>query len=219
MADEQNTPTKTSWLSHPLTSVLIGFILTGVVGSLITQHFFDRRQAEQLRAKFIENRQKVIESVSRYTIERLTRTELFVNALTSTAPTSDKNLHKRKEQYDEAYLKWKTESSVVLLIAKDLLSPSGYQLFQRYLEVKLHQNMLTPAHACMQQAYTNRAQMEQARQILTDCRIETLLQQANACVKALTELLHELTADGAGVGQKTAAQRAKLSQEIDEQCS
>ena len=219
MADEQNPPTKTSWLTHPLTSALIGFLLTGVVGSIITQHFFDRRQAEQLQAKFIENRQKVIESISRHVIERLTRAELFVNVLTSTASASEKNLHRRKDQYDEAYLKWKTESPVALLIAKDLMSPSGYQLFQRYIEVKLHQNMLTPAHACMQQAYTNRAQMEQARQILTDCRIETLLQQANACVKALTELLHELTADGAGVGQRRAAQRAKPSQGIDEQCS
>ena len=42
---------RTSWLKHPLVNVVLRFILTGVLGTAITQHFLDQREQERLRAQ------------------------------------------------------------------------------------------------------------------------------------------------------------------------
>ena len=42
---------QSSWLRHPLVTMVLGFILTGVLGTAITQHFLDQREQEKLRAQ------------------------------------------------------------------------------------------------------------------------------------------------------------------------
>jgi hypothetical protein len=46
-----SNPEQRKWYEHPLANVLVGFLLAGVLGTAITQHFMDRREKEKLRAQ------------------------------------------------------------------------------------------------------------------------------------------------------------------------
>ena len=52
MADEK--PAKKRWYEHPLANMLVGFLLTGVLGTALTQHFMDRREKEKLEQPGVE---------------------------------------------------------------------------------------------------------------------------------------------------------------------
>ena len=45
---EDKTEKKKSWVSHPLTTMIAGFLLTGVLGTALTQNFMDRRERKNL---------------------------------------------------------------------------------------------------------------------------------------------------------------------------
>lgn len=59
-----------SRLRHPLVSLVLGFILTGVLGTAITQHFLDRREQEKLRAQVSLDHKQVIQQFIKLNEER-----------------------------------------------------------------------------------------------------------------------------------------------------
>ena len=75
------TADRTNWLSHPLVSVVIGFILTGVLGTAITQHFLDRREQEKLRAQVALDRKEAIQQFAKLNQGRKVRAKKMLKAL------------------------------------------------------------------------------------------------------------------------------------------
>jgi hypothetical protein len=57
-------PEQRKWYEHPLANVLVGFLLTGVLGTALTQHFMDRREREKLRAQAALDRKEVVVALS-----------------------------------------------------------------------------------------------------------------------------------------------------------
>jgi len=64
---------RTTWLKHPLVNMVIGFILTGVLGTAITQHFLDQREQERLRAQVALDTKQAIQQFSKLNEERKVR--------------------------------------------------------------------------------------------------------------------------------------------------
>src|ERR1051325_6027027 len=91
-------------LAHPLTLTFIGFLLTGVLGTLLVK-FFDNlskeREIEQTRHTRAVD--AVIE-LSTLINDRRTRAVLVASAIVRRA--SSKEIEARKLAYDEAYVRW-----------------------------------------------------------------------------------------------------------------
>lgn len=231
---DNEPPGKLGWLSHPIANVIVGFFLTGVVGTLFTQHFFDRRQDEQLRAHHLQHRKEVIEFIAQRVAGFQMRAELLVNDIQNSASKyeirkqkqayddafSKYEVRRQKRAYDDAFIKWRTDNPAVLLLIKDLLNPAEYQRFRQSVISKLHTGAIAPVRECLQKAYASAAHPEQAAEILEACDIRGRLQIINRCANAIAEQLHELTAEVAGVGAKTNAdRRTELEQQVERQCS
>jgi uncharacterized membrane protein (DUF106 family) len=74
---------RTTWLRHPLVNMVIGFILTGVLGTAITQHFLDQREQERLRAQVALDTKQAIQQFAKLNEERKVRAEMMLKALES----------------------------------------------------------------------------------------------------------------------------------------
>ena len=74
---------RTSWLRHPLVSMVLGFILTGILGTAITQHFLDQREQERLRAQVALDTKQAIQQFSKLNEEQKVRAEMMLRALRS----------------------------------------------------------------------------------------------------------------------------------------
>jgi hypothetical protein len=66
-----------NFLRHPLATMLIGFVLTGVVGTVLTNHFANLRQQEAKAIEQREVRRKAVLEASRLFSERLGRAEML----------------------------------------------------------------------------------------------------------------------------------------------
>ena len=103
-----------------MTKVIVGFLLTGVVGTALTQYLFDRRQDEQLRAQRAQDRQDAVDIAIQLTGEGQIRIELL-----GEAPLRDEALEEIDRlggaQEDDA-IEWRKEVPRLLLSARDLLS-------------------------------------------------------------------------------------------------
>jgi hypothetical protein len=63
--------------------MVIGFILTGVLGTAITQHFLDQREQERLRAQVALDTKQAIQQFAKLNEERKVRAEMMLKALES----------------------------------------------------------------------------------------------------------------------------------------
>ena len=66
---------------HPLAGVFLGFLMTGVLGAALTNHFSTLRQREAEVTQLRESRRKAVLDLSRFYSERFTRAEMLLAAL------------------------------------------------------------------------------------------------------------------------------------------
>jgi hypothetical protein len=111
---------RTSWLKHPLVNMVIGFILTGVLGTAITQHFLDQREQERLRAQVVLDTKQAIQQFSKLNEERKVRAEMVLIALRS--DSNSDAVKTARQEYEKAYVAWSVErSGTHLLLSKPAL--------------------------------------------------------------------------------------------------
>ena len=108
---------RAEWLRHPLVNIVLGFILTGVLGTAITQHFLDQREQEKLRAQLAIDKKQAIIQFSRINEERRVRGELVLNALRANANSDE--LKAAKQAYEKAYVTWSVERPATLLLFRE----------------------------------------------------------------------------------------------------
>jgi hypothetical protein len=68
-------------LRHPVGAMLVGFLLTGVVGTMLSNHLADQRQQEADANLQREARRKAVLEFSRMMSEQVTRMEMLAAAL------------------------------------------------------------------------------------------------------------------------------------------
>ena len=177
-------------LKHPLANVLIGFLLTGVVGSALTQHFIAQRSMQQMQAELSNVRKASIAKLSALNAEYLARAEMLFNAVERGDEDAAAEL---KGAYREAALRWRSESSPALMAAREVLPAEVYPKFRDRLRSELHDRFLVPLGACLETARARMAEGSDVTAVLEQCRARDTIQRAAACSQSLLDTLYELS--------------------------
>jgi hypothetical protein len=181
---------RTTWLEHPLASVVLGFILTGVIGTAITQHFLDRREQEKLRAQGALDRKQAIHQFSKLNEERKVRADMMLKALRSNS--NDDELKTARQEYEKAYVTWSVERPSTLLLFRDLLSSENYQLVETRFTESLVGKIFSPIRLCLTTSLGHGNDREAVNRTLEACRIDELLELSSTCSLALAAAVSDL---------------------------
>jgi hypothetical protein len=181
---------RTTWLEHPLASVVLGFILTGVIGTAITQHFLDRREQEKLRAQGALDRKQAIHQFSKLNEERKVRADMMLKALRSNS--NDDELKTARQEYEKAYVTWSVERPSMLLLFRDLLSSENYQLVETRFTESLVGKIFSPIRLCLTTSLGHGNDREAVNRTLEACRIDELLELSSTCSLALAAAVSDL---------------------------
>ena len=218
MTNHQEPREKRSLLHHPLTNVIVGFLLTGVVGTALTQYFFDRRQDEQLRAQRAQARQDALDIAIQITAESQIRIEQLAEALLGDEPRDE--IDRLAKEQEDAAVEWRRELPRLLLLAKDLLADSEYKVFRKNVENRLKEEKLDPLRQCLKDALAHAGDVDSIRRIVGDCRFREGMEAAAVCTEALLSGLHEMTAADGGVGSGIGeTKRRDIAEHLKDACA
>jgi hypothetical protein len=184
------TTDRADWLKHPLVSVVLGFILTGVLGTAITQQFLDRREQEKLSAQMALDRKQAIQQFSKLNEERKVRAEMMLRALRS--DPRDDEAKDAIQAYEKAYIAWSVERPGTLLLFRDLLSSENYQLVAAAFNESLVEKIFRPIRRCLTTSLGHGDDREAVSKSLEACHIDELLELSSACSLALASAVSDL---------------------------
>jgi hypothetical protein len=205
-------------LKHPLANVIIGFVLTGVLGTSLTQYYISQRERQARQLELSTTRKQSIAELSALNAEYLARAELFLAAVNRGDDGSAKEL---KKMFDDAAVRWRTETSPTLMAARDVLPPEIYVQFREQLSVVFRERFLVPFGECLERGRKVLAESGDVATVLADCRAGAYLSQAGACSQTLLDMLYELS--GYTVGGRVEAalrvNRDKYREALQEACA
>jgi hypothetical protein len=211
-------PEKRSMWSHPMTNVIVGFVLTGVVGTALTQYFFDRRQDEQLRAQRAQDRQDALDIAIQLTGESQIRIELLGEALLRDEPQEE--IYRLKEQQEDAAIEWRKEVPRLLMLARDLLGDAEYDRFRMNIETRMKEEKLDPLRRCLNEAYAQAGDIDAVKRTVEQCRFEERIGAVADCAEALLGGLHQMTAAVGAVNREMdEARRQELGEQVSQACT
>lgn len=205
------------WLKHPLASIVAGFILTGVLGTAITQHFLDRRAQETLRAQLALDRKTAVQQFSKLNEARKVRAEVLLQKLRG---SNDDELKSAKQEYEKAYVAWSVERQAMLLLFRDLLAPEDYQFVQASFKESLVERIFEPIRRCLTASFGHRDDRAAVVKALKDCRIDELIEHSGTCSLALAAAVSDLAgvhSEWASAAQ-TAETRKRAQESIRKHC-
>lgn len=181
---------RTTWLRHPLVSMVLGFILTGVLGTAITQHFLDQREQEKLRAQTALDRKQAIQQFSSLNEARKVRAEIMLKALRG--DSDDDAVKTARQEYEKAYVAWSVERPGTLLLFRDLLSSENYQLVETRFTESLVGKIFSPIRLCLTTSLGHGDDRAAVHRTLEACRIDELLELSSTCSLALAAAVSDL---------------------------
>lgn len=179
-----------TWLKHPMVNMVVGFILTGVLGTAITQHFMDLREQEKLRSQVTIDKKKAIQQFSRLNEARIVHAELMLKVLRSNS--SDTEIKSSRQEYKKAYVAWSVERPGMLLLFRDLLSRENYHLIKARFTESLVGKIFDPIRLCLTQSLEHGENRDAVNKTLKDCRIDELLELSGTCNLALASAVSDL---------------------------
>jgi hypothetical protein len=179
-----------SLLRHPLTSILVGFVLTGVVGTLVTNHFADRRQHEARAIERREVRRKAIVEVSRLFSERLERAEAVSVATEGRA--SKEVIARLKQLYDDAETRAAVVRQEVTLLMREAMLESDFERLRSDIDTRLATRRMRPLHECLDRATARLRAGGDGAAVLEECRSAQLIEESRACNDVVTDALYDL---------------------------
>ena len=136
-------------LKHPTANMIIGFLLTSVLGAGITNYYSAKRQQEKQYEEMVATNKATIAKLASLNAERLARAEQLITALERGELDSVKELQK---MYQETELRRKMESSPALMAARQVLPQEKFYRFREYMENEYRSRFLTPISQCIEQA-------------------------------------------------------------------
>jgi hypothetical protein len=214
---ENKTEKERSWLSHPLTTMIVGFLLTGVLGTALTQNFMDRREREKLRSQAVIARKEAVKELSELMAARQLHAQLFVEAIESGA--SSEEIAQRKAEHQEAYETWRTRRASTMLLARDLMSDAHYRDFVQFVDIRLVENTFVPIRGCISDAFLKSKERKSALTAIERCDVNGLIQRSIKCGDAIVETLYVFAAAGtsrSGVADSKAVGEA--IQRVEQDC-
>ncbi|GJL71955.1 MAG: hypothetical protein NMNS01_11540 [Nitrosomonas sp.] len=176
-------------LKHPTANMIIGFLLTSVLGTGITNYYSAKRQQEKQHEEMVAINKTTIAKLASLNAERLARAEQLVTTVERGELESVKEL---KKMYQETELRWKMESSPALMAARQVLPQEKYYRFRDYMENEYRSRFLTPISQCIEQASQAKEDNSSMAAALQSCRIKEYLHQAGNCNTAILDILFEM---------------------------
>lgn len=209
---------RSTWLRHPLVNMVLGFILTGVLGTAITQHFLDQREQQRLRAQFALDTKQAIQQFSKLNEERKVRAEMLLKALRS--DSNDDEVKTAGQAYEKAYVAWSVERPGTLLLFRDLLSSENYQFVETGITESLVGKIFSPIRLCLTTAISHGDDRTAVNRTLEACRIDELLKLSSTCSLALAAAVSDLAGTGSEwVSTEDIAELQKRARDsIGKQC-
>lgn len=144
---DEPTPSRWEKLSaNPLLLLVVGFILTTLVGNLLTSWYSSRQLDQQKNIEQIKAKQEAglsaISKISELMYERYTTAMFLASALKRDAPLEE--IKDRKKLYDDASLKWNTQIQNTQLIVRSITSDSAYSKTESFIQYGLtpHYSMI-----------------------------------------------------------------------------
>jgi hypothetical protein len=170
--------------------MVLGFFLTGVLGTAITQHFLDQREQEKLRAQAALDRKQAIQQFSSLNEARKVRAEIMLKALRG--DSDDDAVKTARQEYEKAYVAWSVERPGTLLLFRDLLSSENYQLVETRFTESLVGKIFSPIRLCLTTSLGHGDDRAAVHRTLEACRIDELLELSSTCSLALAAAVSDL---------------------------
>jgi hypothetical protein len=172
--------------------MVVGFLLTGVIGTAVTQYFTSQHKEHQRIQKLAEERKEVVAKLSSLNAEHLASAEQLLSAL-ERGKSTDK-LAEMRELYEAATRRWRTESHPALMIAREVLPEDAYYTFRDRLRNEVQRRFMEPFGDCLGRASLAQAGGESVADVLADCRARDHLEQAGRCGETLMDMFYDLAA-------------------------
>jgi hypothetical protein len=151
---KRTPPTRFSHvLAHSLTSVIVAFFLTGVVGWGLSTCYAQRQADAAARNARYEANYKAIQDISHLIYYRYARAEMLKSSIVRQAPNDE--LRQRKRDYDEALVEWITNLDSTLLLMRRVSGDQRYGALQTLVADELTER-LDRIDQCLTDAYDAR---------------------------------------------------------------
>jgi hypothetical protein len=176
---------------HPLAGVVLGFLMTGVVGTTLTNHYAALRQNEAEVSQLRESRRKAVLDLSRLFAERFTRAEMLEAAL-ERHPTPAV-VDRLRQLYDDAEIKWGLGGQGALLLAREVLG-ENFHLFQQAFEARMGKAPMAKIHDALIQASDAAMAGNDPGPILQETKLRQLLTELRPASDAVFATLYDMSA-------------------------
>jgi hypothetical protein len=181
-----------NFLRHPLATMLIGFVLTGVVGTVLTNHFANLRQKEAKENEQREVRRKAVLEVSRLFSERLGRAEMLSVAIERRAARDV--VVRLKQLYEDAEARATVVRQELVLLMREAMVQRDFDSLRSDLEARLARKRMRPLRECIDRASTRALEAGDGGAVLRDCGFADLLAESRACGDVIADSLFDLAA-------------------------
>ncbi len=115
-------------LAHPLVSVFVGFILTGIVGWWLSTSYSEKQKTNERTQLAAETGIKAAQDFARTAYRRCTRSAMLCSALLRNADIDE--IKVRKRDYDDAFAAWGTDIQANLIMIRTLTGQIRYERLQ-----------------------------------------------------------------------------------------
>jgi hypothetical protein len=136
-----------SWLDnvsrHPLFLTIMGFLLTGILGGLLTYYLNNQNHKQEIENSTRNNALAAVSDLSDVVNERRECAELVISSIQRGAPEVE--VDARKSAYDEAYIRWNVKVLGDLLRIRAGLGQSYKSSYETYIDGLTNFNMLLSA--------------------------------------------------------------------------
>ena len=136
-------------LKHPLANVVIGFFLTGVLGTTITQYYLALRERHKAQNELTVARKESIAALATLNAEYLARAGMLLAAVERGDKT---DFQERRSAFNDAALRWQIEKPATLLAVREALPEEVYLQFRDHLDTRFREAFLVPFGQCMENA-------------------------------------------------------------------
>jgi hypothetical protein len=151
---------------HPIVQMLVGFVLTGLLGAFLTSYFEEtakEREIEVARANTERDaRFSTVQQLTELVYGRRAAADLVISAINRDAPMEE--VQNRKRAYDQAYVAWNTQLQSALFRIRRATNEAAESKFEIWFNRDLG-DLLRIQDDCVTQAFDVR----QKRRRAIDC--------------------------------------------------